>query len=190
MANDITYLQQINDADDVPQPTQIRKAQFVDADGNPVGGPSSAPSTPAEPADGSISPAKLAGYSADTGHGRIPKVKGDGTGFDFVDVPVSPTADTLTGATDTGRALLKAKDAAGARTAIGAGTSSFSGSYADLTNKPAIPAAYTLPAASAALGGVRQAAYVADPAGDTVTKAEFIALRDALVASGAMSAKG
>ena len=165
MANDITYLQQINDADDVPQPTQIRKAQFVDADGNPVGGPSSAPSTPAEPADGSISPAKLAGYSADTGHGRIPKVKGDGTGFDFVDVPVSPTADTLTGATDTGRALLKAKDAAGARTAIGAGTSSFS-------------------------GGVRQAAYVADPAGDTVTKAEFIALRDALVASGAMAAKG
>ena len=31
---------------------------------------------------------------------------------------------------------------------------------------------------------------MADPAGDTVTKAEFIALRDALVASGAMAAKG
>lgn len=52
-----------------------------------------------------------------------------------------------------------------------------------------IPAPYVLPAAGSALGGVKRAAYVADPAGDTVTKAEFIALRDALVASGAMAAK-
>lgn len=49
-----------------------------------------------------------------------------------------PTADTLTGATDTGKAVLKAADAEAARTAIGAGTSSFSGSWNDLTDKPAL----------------------------------------------------
>lgn len=50
--------------------------------------------------------------------------------------------------------------------------------------------AATLTAATkTALGAVRQAAFVADPAGDTVTKAEFIALRDALVAAGAMAPK-
>lgn len=80
-----------------------------------------------------------------------------GAAFDFVAPVTAPTADTLTGATDTGKRVLKATDAAAARTAIGAGTSSFSGSYDDLTNKPAIPAAYTLPAATAAaLGGVKQ----------------------------------
>lgn len=36
-------------------------------------------------------------------------------------------------------------------------------------------------------GLVKQAAYVADPAGETPTKAEFIALRDALVAAGQMA---
>lgn len=35
-------------------------------------------------------------------------------------IPAAPTADTLSGATVTGRALLKATDAAAARTAIGA----------------------------------------------------------------------
>lgn len=49
-----------------------------------------------------------------------------------------PTADTLSGATDTGKAVLKAADAEAARTAIGAGTSSFSGSWNDLTDKPAL----------------------------------------------------
>lgn len=49
-----------------------------------------------------------------------------------------PTADTLSGATDTGKAVLKAVDAETARTAIGAGTSSFSGSWNDLTDKPAL----------------------------------------------------
>lgn len=49
-----------------------------------------------------------------------------------------PTADTLSGATDTGKAVLKAVDAEAARTAIGAGTSSFSGSWNDLTDKPAL----------------------------------------------------
>lgn len=36
-------------------------------------------------------------------------------------------------------------------------------------------------------GLVKQAAYVADPVGETPTKAEFIALRDALVAAGQMA---
>lgn len=36
-------------------------------------------------------------------------------------------------------------------------------------------------------GLVKQAAHVKDPAGDTPTKAEFIALRDALVAAGQMA---
>lgn len=43
-----------------------------------------------------------------------------------------------------------------ARTNIGAGTSSFSGSYNDLTDKPTIPDPYTLPVASSTtLGGVK-----------------------------------
>lgn len=49
--------------------------------------------------------------------------------------------------------------------------------------------AYVLPAATtSALGGVKQVAHVADPAGDTPTKTEYIALRDALVTAGIMSA--
>lgn len=39
-------------------------------------------------------------------------------------IPAAPTADTLSGATDTGKAVMKAEDAAAARKAIGAGTSS------------------------------------------------------------------
>lgn len=34
--------------------------------------------------------------------------------------------------------------------------------------------------------GITQADYVADPAGDTPTKAEFISLRDAMVTAGIM----
>ncbi len=36
---------------------------------------------------------------------------------------------------------------------------------------------------------VPKAAYVADPAGDTPTKAEYVALRDALVTAGLMRPK-
>lgn len=54
------------------------------------------------------------------------------------------TVDTLEGATTTGKAVMKAASQAAARTAIGAGTSNFSGSYTDLTNKPTIPAAATV----------------------------------------------
>lgn len=43
-----------------------------------------------------------------------------------------------------------------ARQNIGAGTSDFSGKYADLTDKPAIPDAFTLsPASATELGGVK-----------------------------------
>lgn len=44
-------------------------------------------------------------------------------------------------------------------------------------------------ATAAAAGVVKQATYVADPAGDTVAKAEFVKLRDALVAAGIMAPK-
>lgn len=67
-------------------------------------------------------------------------VNPDGT--DFTGSTVA-SVDTLTGATTIGKTVMKATDAATARKAIGAGTSSFSGSYADLINKPAIPAVAT-----------------------------------------------
>lgn len=52
------------------------------------------------------------------------------------------------------------------------------------------PTAYTLPAASkTTLGGVKQAALVAEAAGENVTKAEFKALLDALKAAGQMASK-
>lgn len=57
---------------------------------------------------------------------------------------------------------------------------------------PAGPAgpSYTLPAASkTTLGGVKQAALVAEAAGENVTKAEFKALLDALKAAGQMASK-
>lgn len=43
------------------------------------------------------------------------------------------------------------------------------------------------PATKAKAGLVKQAAHVNDPAGETPTKAEFIALRNALVAAGQMA---
>lgn len=138
----------------------VAEVAAFDADGNPVdvtGGSGSA-----VPAEGSITNAMLAGgiTKDKLAAGVIPVV------------PAAPTADTLSGATDTGKSVMKAKDAAAARTAIGAG------------------APYSLPAATATvLGGVKQAAYVADPAGDTVTKAESIALRNALVTAGSMAPK-
>lgn len=51
------------------------------------------------------------------------------------------TTANIADATETGKALMTIIDADAARTAIGAGTSSFSGSYDDLSNKPTIPAA-------------------------------------------------
>ena len=77
----------------------------------------------------------------------------------------APTADTLSGVSTVGRAVMKARDAAAARTAIGAG------------------APYTLPAAGTTIGGVKKGATVAanaavDPpaAAAAPTKAEYDAL--------------
>lgn len=47
-------------------------------------------------------------------------------------------ATAISDSTATGRAVLTAADAAAARTAIGAGTSSFTGAYADLSGKPTL----------------------------------------------------
>ena len=59
-------------------------------------------------------------------------------------IPAAATVDTLGGAGATGKTVMKAGNAEAARTAIGAGTSNFSGSYADLSDKPTIPAAATV----------------------------------------------
>lgn len=92
------------------------------------------------------------------------------------------TVDTLQGATETGRALMKAASAGAARSAIGAGTSSFSGSYNDLSDKPSIPSAYKLPAATtSALGGVKMASHVDGSDGTAIVAA--------LVAAGIMAAE-
>lgn len=54
------------------------------------------------------------------------------------------TSDSIVDATDVGKSVLTSATAAAARAVIGAGTSNFSGSYADLSNKPTIPAAATV----------------------------------------------
>lgn len=59
-------------------------------------------------------------------------------------------ASTLSDSTATGRAVITAADAAAARTAIGAGTSSFSGDYNALTNKPTLGGAAALNVGTAA----------------------------------------
>ena len=54
------------------------------------------------------------------------------------------TSNDITDATKVGKDVITAGTQEAARDAIGAGTSDFSGSYADLTNKPTIPAAATV----------------------------------------------
>lgn len=54
--------------------------------------------------------------------------------------PGDITSDSITDASDVGKAVLVSVDAAAARSAIGSGTSDFSGSYNDQSDKPAIPA--------------------------------------------------
>lgn len=85
----------------------------------------------------------------------------------------APTVDTLHGATDTGRAVMKATNAAAARSAIGAGTP------------------YALPAAGTAIGGVKKATAVADLASAADTAAIIATVNAVLAAfraSGAMAA--
>ena len=78
--------------------------------------------------------------------------------------PHTHPASEISDSTATGRALVTATDAAAGRTAIGAGTSSFSGAYADLSGKPTLGSA----AAAAttdfeAAGAVATHAAAADP---------------------------
>ena len=73
------------------------------------------------------------------------------------------TGAVTTNAVKTTAQSLTNAQKAQARTNIGAGTSSFSGSYNDLTNKPTIPDPYTLPVASSTtLGGVKPVAKTSD----------------------------
>lgn len=79
------------------------------------------------------------------------------------DVPVKSvdgaTGDVVTNAVKTTTQTLTDAQKQQARTNIGAGTSNFSGSYDDLSNKPTIPDQYTLPVASSTtLGGVKPVA--------------------------------
>ena len=69
------------------------------------------------------------------------------------------TGDVVTNAVKTTTQTLTDAQKQQARTNIGAGTSNFSGSYDDLSNKPTIPDPYTLPVAnSTTLGGVKPVA--------------------------------
>lgn len=103
-----------------------------------------------EPADSSITAAKLAASAVET-----EKIKDS--------------------------AVTEAKIADGAVTddKIAAGTIN-----ADKLAPGVIPTAAT----TSVTGLVKQAAHVADPAGDTPTKAEYIVLRDALITAGIMAA--
>lgn len=75
----------------------------------------------------------------------------------------SPTVNDVSDASDIGKLLIKATDESDARSIIGAGTSSFSGSYNDLSNKPDIPSPYTLPSATTStIGGVKMAEGVSE----------------------------
>ncbi len=79
------------------------------------------------------------------------------------------TAAQITDSTTLGRTLIQAANAAAARAAIGAGTSSFSGQYGDLAGKPALGTAAATDAtayATAAQGGKA----------DTATQPEDLAL--------------
>jgi hypothetical protein len=53
--------------------------------------------------------------------------------------PGDITSENITDASEVGKAVLVSVDAAAARAATGSGTSDFSGSYNDLSDKPAIP---------------------------------------------------
>lgn len=78
---------------------------------------------------------------ASTGDATAGQVaKGNDSRFSDARAPTSHThpASQISDSTSVGRDVLMASDAAAARTAIGAGTSSFSGAYSDLTGKPTL----------------------------------------------------
>lgn len=113
----------------------------------------------AEPGDGSITAAKLAASAVET-----EKIK-----------DAAVTEAKIAGAAVTGE---KIADGAVTDDKIAAGTIN-----ADKLAPGVIPTAAT----TSVTGLVKQAAHVADPAGEAPTKAEFIALRDALVTAGQMA---
>lgn len=113
----------------------------------------------AEPGDGSITAAKLAASAVET-----EKIK-----------DAAVTEAKIADAAVTGE---KIADGAVTDDKIAAGTIN-----ADKLAPGVIPTAAT----TSVTGLVKQAAHVADPAGEAPTKAEFIALRDALVAAGQMA---
>ena len=113
----------------------------------------------AEPGDGSITAAKLAASAVET-----EKIKA-----------AAVTEAKIADAAVTGE---KIADGAVTDDKIAAGTIN-----ADKLAPGVIPTAAT----TSVTGLVKQAAHVADPAGEAPTKAEFIALRDALVAAGQMA---
>lgn len=87
-------------------------------------------------------------------HAIAPSSKADATH--------SHTASAISDSTATGRSLLTATDAAAARAAIGAGTSSFDGTYSALTGKPTLGTAAATAAtdyATAAQGAKADTAY-------------------------------
>lgn len=57
--------------------------------------------------NGIVTPAKLASYDSNTDHAKIPRVKSDGTGFDFVDLPNVLTRSNMQATVPTTLAGLK-----------------------------------------------------------------------------------
>ena len=101
-------------------------------------------------ADGSFSSAGASAWNSEhavTGLGNAAE-KNVGTGVNDVAAgdhlhvgvyePAGVSSGDITDSTATGRAVLTSADSAAARTAIGAGTSSFSGVYSDLSGKPVL----------------------------------------------------
>ena len=100
-----------------------------------LGGTADAPTVPGLSGKANTShthvPADIAGTAVITTDSRLSDAR----------TPTSHThpAAQISDSTSVGRSVVTAATAAAARTAIGAGTSNFSGAYADLTGKPTIP---------------------------------------------------
>lgn len=104
--------------------------------------------------------------------------------FDASGNPVDPPTSLVDGSVTTEKladnAVISAKIQDGSITGSGLANSTVT---ADKIASGVLPTNATKEKA----GLVKQAAYVNDPTGETPTKAEFIALRDALVAAGQMA---
>lgn len=114
--------------------------------------------------------------------------------FDASGNPVDPPTSLADGSVTTAKladnAVTSAKILDGSITGADIANNSITGNdLADNTVTAAKIASGVLPtnATTAKAGLVKQAAHVADPAGDTPTKQEFIALRNALVTAGMMA---